>query len=212
MEALNLEAVETVVKTMAGVAIENTKYFCELDSAAGDADFGVSLSDGFKAILAKWDELEHSAISPFLMKTGMTITSNVGGCSGPLWGTAFLRAGMGSKDKDALTRDDLVAISRSAIEGIQGRGGASFGDKTLLDALGPATEVLEQSDPSDLLAGLQAAADTAEEQIEATKGWEAKRGRQSFVGERSKGTVDPGIVALAMMMQAVSKALKEKYG
>ena len=124
---------------------------------------------------------------------------------------AMKDAGMGSKDKDALARDDLVAISKSAIEGIQGRGGASFGDKTLLDALGPATEALEQSDPSDLLAGLQAAADAAEEQIEATKGWEAKRGRQSFVGERSKGTVDPGIVAVAMMMQAVVKALKEKY-
>ena len=212
MESLNLEAVELVVRTMADIAIANEKYFCELDSYAGDADFGVSLKDGFKAIGEKWDELDHSAIGPFLMKTGMVITSNVGGCSGPIWGTAFMRAGMVSKGKDELGRDDLVAMARSAIEGIMQRGGASFGDKTLLDAIGPATDTLEASDPGDLLAGIQAAADTAEAQIEITKPWEAKRGRQSFTGERSKNTPDPGVVAVSMMMQAVSAALKEKYG
>lgn len=212
MESLNLAAVELVVKTMADVAIPNEKYFCELDSYAGDADFGVSLAEGFKAILAKWDEIDHSAISPFLMKTGMVITSNVGGCSGPIWGTAFMRAGMVSKGKDGLGRDDLVAMARSAMEGIMQRGGASFGDKTLLDALGPATEALAASDPGDLLAAIRAAADAAEAAIEITKPWEAKRGRQSFTGERSMGTPDPGIVAVAMMMQTIAKALQEKYG
>ena len=95
------------------------------------------------------------------------------------------------------------------------RGGAQLGDKTLLDAVAPAMDKLEewsQKTPQDVLGALQAAADVASDAIESTKGWEAKRGRQSFTGERSKGTVDPGIVAVATMMQAITKALREAYG
>jgi dihydroxyacetone kinase phosphoprotein-dependent L subunit len=212
MQALSVEDVELVVRTMADVAIANERYFSELDSAAGDADFGVSLAAGFKAILSSWEQFDRSAIGPFLLKAATTILSKVGGCSGPIWGTAFMRAGLGSKGKDALTRDDLVALARSAIEGIRSRGGAALGDKTLLDALGPATDALEKADPDDLLSALQAAADVAAGQIEATRGWEAKRGRQSFVGERSRGTLDPGIVAVATMMQEASSALRQRHG
>jgi dihydroxyacetone kinase phosphoprotein-dependent L subunit len=210
MRELSPRDVETIVKTMAEVAIANEKYFSELDSAAGDADFGVSLATGFRAVLQRWDELDRSAISPLLMKVGMIITSSVGGCSGPIWGTAFMRAGIGSKGKDALVRDDLVALARSAIEGIQARGGARFGDKTLIDALGPATDAIAAwGDGDDLLGALGSAAAVATGQIEATKGWEAKRGRQSFLGERSCGTVDPGIVAVATMFQEVVAALEK---
>jgi dihydroxyacetone kinase phosphoprotein-dependent L subunit len=214
MEELSMKDVELTVKTMADVAIANKQYFSQLDSVVGDADFGVSLSTGFQAILDKWDTLDHSSISSFLMKVGVVITGNVGGVSGPIWGTGFMRAGMASKDKTTLTLADLVAMSRAAMEGMMQRGGAGLGDKTLLDAIAPATDKLEEwsrRDTQDITGALQAAADAATEAIESTRGWIAKRGRQSYTGERSIGTLDPGIVAVATMMQAVAKALKEAH-
>ena len=214
MEELSMKDVELTVKTMADIAIANKQYFSQLDSVVGDADFGVSLSTGFQAILDKWDTLDHSSISSFLMKVGVVITSNVGGVSGPIWGTGFMRVGMASKDKTTLTLADLVAMSRAAMEGMMQRGGAGLGDKTLLDAIAPATDKLEewsQRDTQDALGALQSAADAATEAIESTRGWIAKRGRQSYTGERSIGTLDPGIVAVATMMQAVAKALKEAH-
>ena len=209
-----MKDVELTVKTMADVAIANKQYFSQLDSVVGDADFGVSLSTGFQAILDKWDTLDHSSISSFLMKVGVVITGNVGGVSGPIWGTGFMRAGMASKDKTTLTLADLVAMSRAAMEGMMQRGGAGLGDKTLLDAIAPATDKFEEwsrRDTQDILGALQSAANAATEAIESTRGWIAKRGRQSYTGERSIGTLDPGIVAVATMMQAVAKALKEAH-
>ncbi len=209
-----MKDVELTVKTMADVAIANKQYFSQLDSVVGDADFGVSLSTGFQAILDKWDTLDRSSISSFLMKVGVVITSNVGGVSGPIWGTGFMRAGTASKDKTTLTLADLVAMSRAAMEGMMQRGGAGLGDKTLLDAIAPATDKLgewSRRDTQDALGALQSAADAATEAIESTRGWIAKRGRQSYTGERSIGTLDPGIVAVATMMQAVAKALKEAH-
>lgn len=209
-----MKDVELIVKTMADVAIANKQYFSQLDSVVGDADFGVSLSTGFQAILDKWDTLDHSSISSFLMKVGVVITSNVGGVSGPIWGTGFMKAGMASKDKTTLTLADLVAMSRAAMEGMMQRGGAGLGDKTLLDAIAPATDKLEEwsrRDTQDIPGALQSAANAATEAIESTRGWIAKRGRQSYTGERSIGTLDPGIVAVATMMQAVAKALKEAH-
>jgi len=212
MEELSMKDVELTVKTMAAVAIANKQYFSQLDGVVGDADFGVSLSDGFQAVLDKWDTFDRSSISSFLMKVGVVITSNVGGVSGPIWGTGFMRASVASKGKITLTLADLVAMSHSAMEGMMQRGGAGLGDKTLLDAIAPATDKLEewgQKDTQDILGALQAAADAATEAIESTRGWIAKRGRQSYTGERSIGTLDPGIVAVATMMQAVAKALKD---
>jgi len=215
MTELKQTDVELAVKTMAEVAIENEKYLSELDAVAGDADFGVSLATGFRAVLEQWDSIDKSSISSFLMKISMIISGKVGGCSGPIWGTAFMRFGSKSKDKTALAMIDLVEMFRSAIEGIQARGGAELGDKTLLDALAPATDRLEeysQNTDADILAALAAASDAANEAIENTRGWEAKRGRQSFVGERTKGTVDPGIVAVATMFKEVTAKLKEANG
>ena len=215
MQELSLNEVELIVKSMADVAIANEKYFSELDSVAGDADFGVSLAAGFRAVLDKWDTLDHSSISPFLMKVSMVITSNVGGVSGPIWGTGFMKAGITSKDKTSLTLADLAAMLRAAIEGMMARGGAQLGDKTLLDAVAPAADKLEEwskKEPQDFLGAFQAATDAATDTIESTRGWMAKRGRQSFLGERSRGSLDPGIVAVATMMQAVTKALNEAQG
>ena len=93
MKEITLADVETAVKTIAATALKNEQYFCELDSYAGDADFGVSLATGFRAIEQEWNELDRSSIGAFLLKISMIISKNVGGCSGPIWGTAFMRAG-----------------------------------------------------------------------------------------------------------------------
>ncbi len=209
MNTINLSDVERTVDTMADVALANEKYFCELDAAAGDADFGVSLASGFKVIKEQWNDFDRSSIGSFLMKISMVITSHVGGCSGPIWGTAFMKAGILSKDKQELTLPELVKIFRSAIEGMMARGGAKPGDKTLLDALVPATDVLEQhvnDGKTDIGAAFQDATQVATEAIEKTRDWTAQRGRQSFTGDRSKGTLAPGIVAVATMMQEVEKS------
>jgi dihydroxyacetone kinase-like protein len=203
MNEITLADVETAVKTIAATALKNEQYFCELDSYAGDADFGVSLASGFRAVEQDWQNLDRTSIGAFLLKISMIISKNVGGCSGPIWGTGFMRAGALSKDRTSITLDDLDKMLTAAIEGIQKRGGAQLGDKTLLDALIPIRDIVhEHAGKPDTNARevLQRATAVANDAIESTKGLVAKRGRQQFTGERSIGTPDPGIVAIATMM------------
>ena len=208
MNSLGLEIVENCLRSVAKVALDNEKFFCDLDGEMGDADFGKTLADGFRAVLRQLDtDIDRSSIGKFLMKVGSTFAGSAGGTSGPMWGTAFLRAGINSKEKQTINLGDLVLMGRAAIAGMMARGNASQGDKTLLDALIPATDTLEEyvhRAPEDLVAAIQAAAALAEEAIEGTRNWPAKRGRQSYAGDRTIGTLDPGIVAVAMMLRAVA--------
>lgn len=132
----------------------------------------------------------------------MIISRNVGGCSGPIWGTGFMRAGALCKERTTITLADLEKMLSASIEGIQKRGGAQAGDKTLLDALAPIRDIVREhcSNPDADCSVLQQAMQAANDAIERTKDWVAKRGRQQFTGDRSKGTPDPGIVAIATMM------------
>ncbi len=208
MKEITLEDVEVAIKTIADTALRNEKYFSELDSAAGDADFGVSLASGFKVVKNDWDTLDRSSIGSLLLKISMIISRHVGGCSGPIWGTGFMRAAMLSKDKSSVTLEELEKMLTSAIEGIQQRGGAVAGDKTLLDALLPVRDTLKayegkpDADPREVLREATRAATDA---IENTRDWVARRGRQSFTGDRSRGTLDPGIVAVATMLNDLCK-------
>ncbi len=206
MKDITLGDVETAVKSIAATALKNEQFFCELDSYAGDADFGVSLATGFRAVQKEWNELDRSSIGNFLLKISMIISRNVGGCSGPIWGTGFMRAGMLSKERTTITLGDLDAMLSASIEGIQKRGGAQLGDKTLLDALIPIRDIVHEAaaDPNaNASEVLKTATKVANDAIEATKDLVAKRGRQQFTGERSKGTPDPGIVAIATMMNDI---------
>ncbi len=166
----SLARTELVVRTIAQTAVDNEKYFGELDSVVGDGDFGYSLARGFEKVLEGWDGIDRTDTGTFLKKTGMIISSRIGGTSGPIWGTAFLRAGMtaGAGEIDGAK---VVAMLRAAIEGIKTRGQSDVGDKTLLDALVPLTDRLEQelSGGSDAGKALAAAAATAREAAEATK-------------------------------------------
>jgi phosphoenolpyruvate---glycerone phosphotransferase subunit DhaL len=211
MNSLSLETVESCLRTVVKVSIDNEKYFCDLDGEMGDADFGKTLADGFRAVLRQLDgDIDRSSIGTFLVKVGSTFAGAAGGTSGPMWGTAFLRAGVNSKDKQTVGLSDLVVMGRAAIAGMMARGNAAQGDKTLLDALIPAVDKLEEysrTAPGDLVPAFQSAASAAEDAIEGTRQWPAKRGRQSYAGDRTIGTLDPGIVAVAIMLRAVAVQL-----
>ena len=198
--------VETVVKTIATVAVDNEKYFGDLDAVVGDGDFGYSMARGFELVLSGWDDFDRTDIGTFLKKIAVVITSRIGGTSGPLWGTACLRAGTTAGAVTTLDRDQVLAMLRAAIAGIKARGKSDLGDKTLLDALEPAVDVIEEQVKAGqpTAAVLRAAAVTARERAEATREMIAKRGRASYTGERSIGTLDAGAVAVAVMFEALA--------
>jgi dihydroxyacetone kinase-like protein len=202
---------EFVVDVIAKTVLENEQYFSELDGVVGDGDFGYSIARGFEKVLKEWDNMDHSLPGNFLKKVSSTIISAVGGVSGTLWGTAFLRAGMVAGTKAEISREDIIAMFRSAIEGIKKRGQSDLGDKTLLDALVPAVDTLEQAFNAgkETTVALDEGAVAAREAAEATRSMLAKRGRAAYTGERSIGTLDAGAVAMAVLFEAVSKAWKE---
>lgn len=203
--------VEFVVRTIADTVLVNEAYFSELDGVVGDGDFGYSVARGFEKVLGEWDTIDRSLPGNFLKKISSLIISAVGGVSGTLWGTAFLRAGMVMGTKEAITQEDIVPMFRSAIEGIKKRGNSDLGDKTLLDSLIPAVDALEKAFSEGKTGGqaLEEAAVVARETAEATRPMLAKRGRAAYTGERSIGTLDAGAVAMAVLFEAVSKAWKE---
>jgi dihydroxyacetone kinase len=131
---------EFIVKLIANTVIENEQYFSELDGVVGDGDFGYSIARGFEIVLNEWATIDHSLPGNTLKGISMKIVGAVGGVSGTIWGTAFLRAGIALGTKPAIGREDVIALFRAAIEGIKKRGNADLGDKTLLDALIPAVD------------------------------------------------------------------------
>jgi dihydroxyacetone kinase phosphoprotein-dependent L subunit len=209
MSEAALRQTEQVVRTIAQTAVDNERYFCELDAVVGDGDLGYSLARGFGKLLEDWDTLAYEDVSGLLRKTATVLSSRIGGTSGPIWGTAFLRAGTTLKENPAPSAEDVIAALRASIEGIKQRGNSDLGDKTLLDALVPAVDRLESELGGGASAAdaLQAAAAVARESAEATKGMLAQRGRASYTGERSRESVDAGAMAVAVMFEAVSQAL-----
>jgi phosphoenolpyruvate---glycerone phosphotransferase subunit DhaL len=200
-----LSRAELVVRVIAQTAVDNEKYFCDLDAVVGDGDFGYSLARGFEIVLSDWDSLEYDDAGGLLKKTALILSKRIGGTSGTIWGTAFLRAGVSLSNEPG----DAIAALRAAIEGIKQRGDTDLGDKTLLDALVPAVDVLEASLDQGAGVALERAAVQARESAEATKGMLAKRGRAAYTGERSRDSVDAGAVGIAVLLEAVSKAWRE---
>ncbi|HEX3590130.1 MAG TPA: dihydroxyacetone kinase subunit DhaL [Pseudonocardiaceae bacterium] len=197
-----------VVRTIAQTSVDNEKAFGDLDAVVGDGDFGYSLARGFEIVLADWDTFDRADAGTFLQKIALVISKRVGGTSGPLWGTAFLRAAAAVKGKQDLTGADAVAMLRGAAEGIKLRGKSDVGDKTLLDALVPMTDaVAARLDSGNGTAGAdvaKVAAEAARAAADATATMQAMRGRASYTGERSIGSPDAGAVAVAVMAERVA--------
>jgi dihydroxyacetone kinase phosphoprotein-dependent L subunit len=206
--------VEFVMRNLAENIVANETYFGELDAVVGDGDFGYSLARGFEIVLAQWDTFDRSDPGVFLTKIAAATSARIGGTSGPIWGTAMLRAGVQLKEHPAIEAADVVRALRAAIDGIKARGQADLGDKTLLDALVPATDTLESEaaagrSPAEIVAAM---ARTARESAEATKGMQAMRGRASYTGERSIGSVDAGAMAIAVLLEALAEAWAARDG
>ena len=206
MSEASLGDVEVVVRTIATVAVDNEKYFGELDAVVGDGDFGYSMARGFELVIQNWDDFDRTDIGTFLKKIAVAITSRIGGTSGPIWGTALLRAASTAGPVTTLEPEQVVAMLRASIEGIKARGRSDLGDKTLLDAVVPAVDTIEEqiAAQADTATTLRAAAVTAREKAEATRSMQAMRGRASYTGERSIGTLDAGAVAVAVMFEALA--------
>lgn len=195
---------EHVVRFVQGVAAkmkEQRAYLTELDSAIGDADHGINLDRGFSAVLTKLPTVADKDIGTILKTVGMTLVSTVGGASGPLYGTAFLRAGMALADRYELSDDDLQAALDAALEGIMMRGKAQRGEKTMIDTIAPAIDALKEarSNGADLRTALGAATSAAEAGMKATVPMLATKGRASYLGERSIGHQDPGATSAWFM-------------
>jgi dihydroxyacetone kinase-like protein len=188
-------------------------YLTQLDAAIGDGDHGVNMDRGFdavgKALAAQGDSL---APGKLLTLAGKTLVSTVGGASGPLWGTAFRRAGRALGDREELDGQDLVVALQAALDGVVELGAAQPGDKTMVDALGPAIDALAASLDSgqSLEAALAAATEAAERGAKATVPLQARKGRASYLGERSIGHQDPGATSAALIMAALQRAVEQE--
>ncbi|TFC85190.1 dihydroxyacetone kinase subunit L [Cryobacterium sp. TmT2-59] len=195
------------VQSIARTTVDNEREFGDHDSVVGDGDFGFSLARGFEIVLSDWDGLDRSSPSAFLKRVALVISGRIGGTSGPLWGTAFLRAAAAVSGKEELTGADVVAILRASAEGIKSRGKSDLGDKTLLDALVPATDALESelATASGPAAALARMARVARASADATSLLQARRGRAIYTGERSIGSPDPGAVAVAVILERLSR-------
>ena len=178
-----------------------------LDAAIGDADHGTNLLRGFSVVAERLPEMAGQHVATILRTVGMTLISSVGGASGPLYGTAFIRAAMVLRDRPQPAVDDLVAAWGAALEGIQARGRAQRGEKTMVDALAPALDALEAARASgqDLRGMLRAAAEAAEAGMRATIPMRATKGRASYLGERSIGHQDPGATSAHLIVRVMSE-------
>lgn len=191
-----------IIDAVADNIIKNKEYLTELDAAIGDADHGINMAKGFKAVKKKLPELKDKDCGNVLKMVGMTLVSTVGGASGPLYGTAFMRAGKVIDSKDKLEVEDLGTIFDAALEGIKARGKAQMGDKTIVDTLEPAVEVLKNS-KLESKEVLKETLDAAKKGMEYTKEIAAKKGRASYLGERSIGHQDPGATSCYIMLETI---------
>jgi dihydroxyacetone kinase phosphoprotein-dependent L subunit len=202
MAEISQADIERAIKTTCATVLRNEHYFADLDGLAGDGDFGTSLATGFRQIEKEWDEIPKTDIGAMLLKISMIVSKHVGGSSGPIWGTGFMKAAMLTRGKGEIALQDLAQMLGSAIEGIQARGGAQLGDKTLLDALIPVHEkLIAHAAGGNKAAALEECAAAADNAVDETRHLVAHRGRASQVGERSANTPDPGIVAIATILQ-----------
>lgn len=203
---VELPDIEHVVRVIAQTAVDNETYFGDLDSVVGDGDFGYSLARGFEIVLADWDSFDRTDARTFLQKIAMVISGRIGGTSGPIWGTAFLRAAMALRDRETLDGATVVTMLDGAIEGIKKRGGASVGEKTLLDALVPLRDTVAERTAAGATSQevVDAAATTARTSAEATSTLQAMRGRAAYTGERSIGSPDAGAIAVAVIAEQVA--------
>ncbi len=180
----------------------------DLDAQIGDADHGINMDRGFTAVVAKLPDLRESDLGTIAKTVGMTLISTVGGASGPLYGTFFLRLATSFGDRRSVTPTEFAAAVRAGLEGVRQRGKAELDDKTMVDAMTPAVEALEAGiDDGDLHATLSAAAEAAAVGRDRITPLVARKGRASYLGERSANHQDPGATSTTILFEALRDAI-----
>jgi dihydroxyacetone kinase-like protein len=207
MEYLNVENARSWIKTAALLISENSGMLSELDTAIGDGDHGENMMRGFKAIEKKLAAAGPiTDLSALFKLVGMTLLSSVGGAAGPLYGGFFLALSKASTGKEKLSKAELGEVLTEGLADIQRRGKAQLGDKTMVDALFPALEAYRSSDDGDLETAMHAAVEQAHKSAEATIPLQARKGRASYLAERSIGHQDPGATSSWLLLQALASA------
>jgi phosphoenolpyruvate---glycerone phosphotransferase subunit DhaL len=195
------EQIRDWIRRYAAVVAEHRAELVKLDTAIGDGDHGTNMDRGMRKAVEKLDGLEGGDVGASLKAVGMALVSSVGGAAGPLYGTLFLQMGSAAAGREALDLDGWAAALDAGVKGVQARGKAEPGDKTMVDALLPALEALRAG------GDLAAAAAAAEEGMKATIPLEARRGRASYLGPRSVGHQDPGATSTYLLMRSAAEAL-----
>jgi dihydroxyacetone kinase-like protein len=195
------------LRVFAAVIAENKEYLTQLDSAIGDADHGINMNRGMQAALAKLDGVPAGDIGNLFKTVGMTLVSTVGGAGGPLYGTLFMQFGAPIAGKAEIEAPDWGASLTAGVQGVQARGKAEPGDKTMVDALIPARDAFQQAvdDGAAFGEALDRSAAAAEEGMKATIPWIARKGRASYLGPRSAGHQDPGATSSYLLLRTVAE-------
>lgn len=207
MSSLDTKQMAAIIEGMAKKIEAEKDYLTQLDNEIGDGDHGINLARGFEAVEKKLPSLAGGDIGAMLKGVGMQLVSTVGGASGPLYGTAFMKAGMACKGLTELDGPVFIKAMEAAVDGIKMRGKATEGEKTMLDALCPALKVMqdEVAAGKSLKEALQDAAAAAEKGVEYTKTIIATKGRASYLGERSLGHQDPGATSSLYLLQVLAE-------
>ena len=210
--AVNASTINAWMAEIAAAVRAESEYLTQLDAAIGDGDHGVNMNRGFDAV-GKALAVQDGGVPPgrLLILAGKTLVSTVGGASGPLWGTAFRRAGRSLGSAPSFDGAELLTAIDEAIAGVMELGAAQPGDKTMVDALTPAAAALGASlgEGVELERALASAAAAAEEGARATIPMQARKGRASYLGERSIGHQDPGATSVALVMRALERAVAQ---
>ncbi|MDP9344375.1 MAG: dihydroxyacetone kinase subunit DhaL [Actinomycetota bacterium] len=195
------------VRTFAAQVAEQKSALTKLDAAIGDGDHGTNMDRGMRKVLEKLDGAQGDDIGATLKAVGMTLVSSVGGASGPLYGTLFMQMGAGTAGATELDLDGWTQALAKGTEGVRARGKAEPGDKTMIDALAPAVEALKANAGGSLADALTASADAAQQGMEATIPLVARKGRASYLGERSADHQDPGATSTHLLLRAAADTL-----
>ncbi|MDD2979061.1 MAG: dihydroxyacetone kinase subunit DhaL [Hespellia sp.] len=191
-----------------GSKIEEEKdYLTKLDQPIGDSDHGINMARGFGEVEKKLDDLADKDIGTILKTVGMTLVSTVGGASGPLYGSAFLKAGMAAAGKTEMNVQDFLEIMDTAIQAVQQRGKAVLDEKTMLDAMIPSLEAMKAEASEDAKTVLKKGVEAAWKGVEHTKDIIATKGRASYLGERSIGHQDPGATSYSYILEVISQQI-----
>jgi dihydroxyacetone kinase-like protein len=205
---MNAQTITRWMEESASAIGERRDYLTQLDAAIGDADHGANMDRGFTAVVSSLDGLGDQPPGRVLIAAGRTLISNVGGASGPLWGSALRGAGKALGDEPEFGPDDLADAFDAALAAVVELGAAEEGDKTMVDALAPAIRAYREGLGDGVGEALDAAAAAAEEGMRATTPMLARKGRASYLGERSIGHQDPGATSAAIIVAALDRAVR----